>query len=333
VAIALFWLFSTLLSLFVLFERKKPVEVPAEKPPVIVEQPKPDEEATKQLESLREQLAQTEKAAAESREKANQLLSENENLSAQLEKFSVSSSEQDEKAALTAKIEQLTSDLKNRTEEAEKHSEELQTLKNEQHKKDEQLAAISKKLEKAENDSKTAKREVDKTASQLKTAQEGLNGNREEIISLRKQLEEISEQLKAAQADARGGKNAIPPAAYQILYMFQKEGRLIDLLMEDIGNYDDETLGGALRPIHEGCRKLLEDRLILEPVLNEEEGSEVTLDEVDPEAIKLSGSVPANGPYTGELIHRGWRLKTCNLPELVDGWKGNVIAPAEIEIN
>ncbi|MEW6708779.1 MAG: DUF2760 domain-containing protein, partial [Candidatus Riflebacteria bacterium] len=107
----------------------------------------------------------------------------------------------------------------------------------------------------------------------------------------------------------------------------------IDLLMEDVSEFDDETLGGAIRPIHEGCRKILKERLIIEPVLSESEGSEITIDEADPEAIKLSGNVPSKGPYKGELVHRGWRLKECNLPELVGGWSGNVVAPAEIEIS
>jgi hypothetical protein len=329
-AIALFWLLSLLMSLAVLFERKKVAEITAEKPPVAVEAPPQDDETKKQLELLRQQLNETEKTMGETRDRANQLLSQNENLKSQLEKFSVSSSEKDELAGLRSEIEKLQSTAKSRAEAAEKAEAELAKLKSEQQKSSEESAAARNKLE---NGSKAAKKEAEKAASQLKSAQNELSSKTDEIASLRKQLEETNEQLKSAQADARGGKNAIPPAAYQILYMFQKEGRLIDLLKEDVSGYDDETLGGAIRPIHEGCRKLLEDRLILEPVLNEEEGSEVTLDEIDPEAIKLSGSVPASGPYTGELIHRGWRLKECNLPELVSGWKGNVIAPAEIEIS
>jgi len=332
--IALFWLLTLLMSLAILFERKKVAELTAEKPPVAeVVPPARDDEAKKQLELLRQQLSEAEKTMSETRDRANQLLSQNEDLKNQLEKFSVSSSEKDELAELKSEIEKLQSTAKSRAEAAEKAEAELANLKSEQQKNSEEFAAARNKLEKLENESKTARKEAEKAASQLKGAQNDLSSKTEEIASLRKQLEELNEQLKSAQADARGGKNAIPPAAYQILYMFQKEGRLIDLLKEDVSGYDDETLGGAIRPIHEGCRKLLEDRLILEPVLNEEEGSEVTLDEIDPEAIKLSGSVPASGPYTGELIHRGWRLKECNLPELVSGWKGNVIAPAEIEIS
>lgn len=196
----------------------------------------------------------------------------------------------------------------------------------------EETAAITSRAENLEKDNKGVKREVDKLNSQLNSTHKDIDEFKSQIVELKKQLEAQCEELKAAAANAKGGKEAIPPAAYQILYLLQKEGRLIDLLNEDISSVEDEDLGGAVRPVLEGCAKLLKERLIVEPVLNDEEGSVVTVEEADPETIKLSGNVPASGPYKGELIHHGWRLKECNLPELVDGWKGNVIAPAEIEI-
>ncbi|HOY67688.1 MAG TPA: DUF2760 domain-containing protein [Candidatus Ozemobacteraceae bacterium] len=127
---------------------------------------------------------------------------------------------------------------------------------------------------------------------------------------------------------------AVPPVAYQILALFQKEGRLLDFLMEDIAEVDDESLGGAIRPIHEGCRNILRDRLVIEPVLSDAEGDTVNLGEkVDPNAVKLTGNVAPTGPYSGVLVHRGWRMKECKLPSLVSGWTGDVIAPAEVEIS
>jgi hypothetical protein len=179
---------------------------------------------------------------------------------------------------------------------------------------------------------KASKKDAEKARTETKKVSAEVNKKLEDIERLQNEVEELTRSLQDAKADAKSGKHGIPPAAYQILYLLQKEGRLIDLLMENIEDFDDETLGGAIRPIHEGCRKLLDERLIIEPVLSEEEGSEITIEEHDPEAIKLSGNVPAKGPYTGELVHRGWRLKECHLPELVDGWAGNVVAPAEIEI-
>ena len=247
----------------------------------------------------------------------------NEELKTQLEANKVDSE----------KISQLQQSLDATNKELEENKSNLENKIAEYDKLKEEAETVSSKAENLEKDNKGIRREVEKLNSKLKTSDSEKDELKAKIIDLTKQIEEQKETIKAAEANSKGGKEAIPPAAYQILYLLQKEGRLIDLLNEDISNIEDEDLGGAVRPVLEGCAKLLKDRLVVEPVLKEEEGSVVTVDEADPETIKLSGTVPESGPYKGELIHHGWRLKECNLPELVDGWKGNVIAPAEIEIS
>lgn len=128
-------------------------------------------------------------------------------------------------------------------------------------------------------------------------------------------------------------ENGIPFTAYQILSLFQKEGRLLDFLMEDISEVDDETLGGGIRPIHEGCKKILTERLVIEPIFSESEGDSITFpDEIDPGMVKLTGNVPGGPPFKGEVVHRGWKMRECHLPELVAGWSGKVVAPGEVEI-
>ncbi len=231
------------------------------------------------------------------------------------------------------KISQLQQSLDEAKKEIEDNKTNLQNKTEEFEKLKSESEAVTSKAENLEKDNKGIRREVDKLNSKLKASDSEKDELKAKIIELTKQIESQAEEIKAAAANVKGGKEAIPPAAYQILYLLQKEGRLIDLLNEDISGIEDEDLGGAVRPVLEGCAKLLKDRLVVEPVLKEEEGSVVTIDEADPETIKLSGTVPESGPYKGELIHHGWRLKECNLPELVDGWKGNVIAPAEIEIS
>ena len=282
---------------------------------------------------LKQQLEKLASDNADLKKQIDHCISDNAGLKKQLENASanlVDKAELDKERARYAEVEVS---LASARQAEEKLSAELKTMVEEKKRLQGEIEALISKNEKSENDCKNARKESEKNSVQLKNALSECEKKAEELDNQRQTIESLTHELKAAQANAKGGKNAIPPAAYQILYLFQKEGRLIDLLSEDISELDDETLGGAIRPIHEGCRKLLDDRLILERVLNEEEGSEVTLDEIDPEAIKLSGRVPASGPYKGELIHRGWRLKECNLPELVDGWRGNVIAPAEIEIS
>ena len=326
-----------ILSLAVLFERRQPaIADTAAKPPVT----QPDPKQLEEIKQLQSRLAESETAGSLIKRQITDLTDENSGLKKRLEALTAGSVDSKELEAANQRAKDLEAGLKN-AESAkaqveaslQKISGELQVTNDEAKRLKAESAVLSSKIESFENDMKTAKKEADRASAQLKNAQTDLARKTEEITECRKQIEALTADLKAAQANLKGGREAIPPAAYQILYLFQKEGRLIDLLSEDISGLDDETLGGAIRPIHEGCRRLLEDRLILERVLNEEEGSVVTLDEVDPEAVKLSGRVPATGPYKGELIHRGWRLKECNLPELVDGWKGNVIAPAEIEIS
>lgn len=184
--------------------------------------------------------------------------------------------------------------------------------------------------EKAKSDELTDK--IKKLSQKI----EDLNSEKAKLTEqerdLSNKLKDSQAKLASANANLKGGKDTVPPAAYQILYLLQKEGRLIDMLHENIGDYDDETLGGAFRKLHEDLQELIKERFILEPVLNEEEGNTITLDSIDPDSVKVSGKVPAEGPFTGELIHKGWRLKECKLPEMVDGWKGDVIAQAEIEI-
>ena len=246
-----------------------------------------------------------------------------EDLKAQLESNKVDSEKINQ---LQLSLDEATKNLNENKTNLENKTAEFDKLKSE-------AEAVTNKAENLEKDNKGIRREVEKLNSKLKASDSEKDELKAKIIELTKQIEAQTEELKAAAANVKGGKEAIPPAAYQILYLLQKEGRLIDLLNEDISGIEDEDLGGAVRPVLEGCAKLLKDRLVVEPVLKEEEGSVVTVDEADPESIKLSGSVPESGPYKGELIHHGWRLKECNLPELVDGWKGNVIAPAEIEIS
>lgn len=200
----------------------------------------------------------------------------------------------------------------------------------------EKLQAEAEENANALEDEKAKSDELTDKIKKLSQKIEDLNSEKAKLTEqerdLSNKLKDSQAKLASANANLKGGKDTVPPAAYQILYLLQKEGRLIDMLHENIGDYDDETLGGAFRKLHEDLQELIKERFILEPVLNEEEGNTITLDSIDPDSVKVSGKVPAEGPFTGELIHKGWRLKECKLPEMVDGWKGDVIAQAEIEI-
>ncbi len=122
-------------------------------------------------------------------------------------------------------------------------------------------------------------------------------------------------------------------AAIRLLGVLQAEGRLVDFLQEDISGYDDAQVAGAARAIHEGLRRALAERAKLAPVVQAQEGEEITVERgFDPAAIRVTGNVTGEPPYRGVLRHPGWRSEGIRLPRALPGSDPNVIAPAEVEI-
>ena len=121
--------------------------------------------------------------------------------------------------------------------------------------------------------------------------------------------------------------------AIQMLSLLQQEGRLLDFLMEDIAEYSDDQIGAAVRNIHRDCRAVLEERLSLSSVLDQEEESQVKVEHgFDPSRIRLIGNVTGEPPFSGVLRHHGWRAGEVKIPELPEGHDPTVIAPAEVEL-
>lgn len=122
-------------------------------------------------------------------------------------------------------------------------------------------------------------------------------------------------------------------SALQLLGLLQQEGRLVDFLQEDVSGYSDQDIGGAARVVHEGCRRALQEHLKVIPVRVEAEGSRLTLQEgFDAAEVRLTGNVVGKPPFTGTLVHRGWRVEGVRLPKLVEGHEVRVLAPAEVEL-
>ncbi|HVH42753.1 MAG TPA: DUF2760 domain-containing protein [Labilithrix sp.] len=122
-------------------------------------------------------------------------------------------------------------------------------------------------------------------------------------------------------------------AALQLLALFQREGRFVDFLEEDVASFSDADIGAAARVVHTGCRKALREHVKLEPVRVEEEGAKVTLAAgANPNEVKLTGNVQGKGPHTGVLRHRGWRAVDVHLPTAVAGHDAHVVAQAEVEL-
>jgi hypothetical protein len=121
-------------------------------------------------------------------------------------------------------------------------------------------------------------------------------------------------------------------AALQLLALLQREGRLIDFLQQDVSSFSDADIGAAARVVHDGCKKALSSHVEIKPVRTERAGGAVTLDAVEPSAVKLVGNVSGSAPFRGTLRHRGWRAESVRLPEPVAGHDPHVLAPAEVEL-
>jgi hypothetical protein len=128
-------------------------------------------------------------------------------------------------------------------------------------------------------------------------------------------------------------REAGPEAALQLLALLQREGRFVDFLEEDVSGFADAQIGAAARVVHDGCRKAIREHFPLEPVRAEEEGSKVRIEKgFDAHAVRLTGNVTGEAPFTGTLAHRGWRVKEVKLPRMTEGHDATVVAPAEVEV-
>jgi Domain of unknown function (DUF2760) len=122
-------------------------------------------------------------------------------------------------------------------------------------------------------------------------------------------------------------------APLRLLALLQREGRLLDFLLEDIEAYANEQIGAAVRDIHRNCRKAIQEHLVLEPVLAGEEQSTVEVATgFDPSAIRLTGNVTGQPPFRGTLLHHGWRVKEIKLARPAEGLDEFIVQPAEVEL-
>ncbi|MGB5277567.1 MAG: DUF2760 domain-containing protein [Gammaproteobacteria bacterium] len=128
-------------------------------------------------------------------------------------------------------------------------------------------------------------------------------------------------------------KATSPDAALQLLALFQQEARLIDFIQEDLLGFSDADVGAAARVVHEGGKKVMNDYFSLASVRDEPEESRITLPEgFDATAVRLTGNVIGQAPFTGTLVHRGWKVTKVRLPKLAEGHDAHIVAPAEVEL-
>jgi Domain of unknown function (DUF2760) len=119
------------------------------------------------------------------------------------------------------------------------------------------------------------------------------------------------------------------------LATLQERGRLVDFLMEDITTYDDAQVGVAARVVHEGCKAAMREHFNIRSVREENEGSFITIPVgYTADEYRLIGNIRGAGPFSGTLVHRGWKTEWVKLPRIlrVNSERLPTIAPAEVEL-
>lgn len=121
-----------------------------------------------------------------------------------------------------------------------------------------------------------------------------------------------------------------------LLSLLQEKGRFLDYVMEDITAFNDAQVAAASRVVHQGCSAVIRECLALAPTHEGKEGDRVTLDRSsDPNRYRLLGKVQQEPPYTGVVVHRGWKTTKLALPRFtrpVDPTGPNIITPMEVEV-
>ena len=133
-----------------------------------------------------------------------------------------------------------------------------------------------------------------------------------------------------------------PPAANQaeaevvaFVSLLQEKGRLVDFLMEDVAPYDDKQVGAAARVVHQGCREVLNDSFKITPISQAEEGSRITVPAAyAADEYRLLGKISGDPPFTGILLHKGWKTESVKLPRILKSDEEHLpsIAPAQVEL-
>jgi hypothetical protein len=115
--------------------------------------------------------------------------------------------------------------------------------------------------------------------------------------------------------------------------LLQDKGRLVDFLMEDLTAYDDARVGAAARVVHQGCGEVLKECFKITSVSEAEEGSPVVVPAgYAADQYRMIGKLGGDPPFTGKLVHKGWKTEYVKLPRITKTDRLPAIAPAEVEI-
>jgi hypothetical protein len=121
-----------------------------------------------------------------------------------------------------------------------------------------------------------------------------------------------------------------------LLSLLQERGRFLDFVAEDISAYSDAQVAAASRVVHQGCKAVINECLALAPAHAGAEGDRITVDPAaDPNRYRLQGKLAQQPPYSGVVVHRGWKTTRLALPRHtrpIDPSGENIVAPVDVEV-
>jgi Domain of unknown function (DUF2760) len=141
----------------------------------------------------------------------------------------------------------------------------------------------------------------------------------------------VAEAVKPAPTAT--SQNQAQAEVVTLLGVFQEKGRFIDFLMEDITPFSDAEVGLVARAVHQGCKAALNEHFHIEPISPGGEGTSITVPVGYPaDEFRLVGNLSGEAPFTGKLVHQGWRTTSVKLPRVLKADRLPAIAPAQVEI-
>ncbi|MDD3117552.1 MAG: DUF2760 domain-containing protein [Victivallales bacterium] len=136
---------------------------------------------------------------------------------------------------------------------------------------------------------------------------------------------------KKLSVTAKDNRESFENGALYTLALLQREGRLIDFLMESIDSYEDNQIGAAVRRIHASCRRALQEYYQIRRIVETPEGGAFEVDaKMDHSRIRLVGNIPDMVPFKGVVQHCGWEAVRLDLPERHSNVNTRIIYPAEV---
>lgn len=137
---------------------------------------------------------------------------------------------------------------------------------------------------------------------------------------------------KLPESEPRGKSPPAQNPAITLLATLQRDARLIDLIQENLDQYQDAQVGAAARPCLKQCRESLNRILKIEKLIDAKENDSVDVPASASAArYRWIGEDVSGGNGSAKLVHPGWQATSIELPQ----WNGSsedsqVIAPAQV---